>query len=95
MTPDGEDRCRIWHGTLPTHNTSRDGRLATAPVPGFAPNGFGLHETSGDVWEWCADWFSARYYRHSPAHDPRGPRFGLTRVICGGSYLCHRSYCHR
>lgn len=95
LEPDGQLRCNVWHGTFPTHNTMPDGYLTTAPVRSFPPNDFGIYETSGNVWEWCADWFDAGYYAVSPRRRPRGPRTGTTRVVRGGSYLCHRSYCHR
>ena len=85
LTPGGQHRCNIWQGSFPDHNTLEDGYLATAPVDAFEPNGFGLHNTSGNVWEWCADWFDA-------AAKP-GP--GRGKVIRGGSYLCHHSYCNR
>ena len=95
LTPQGEWRCNIWQGTFPTLNTGDDGHLTTAPVRAFPPNGLGLHATSGDVWEWCADWFSPTYYARSPWHAPSGPDTGQERVLRGGSYLCHDSYCHR
>nr|WP_240528656.1 formylglycine-generating enzyme family protein [Streptomyces humi] len=59
LDPDGEYRCNIWRGTFPTRNTAADGYRGTAPVDAFAPNGYGLHNTSGNVWEWCADRWSA------------------------------------
>ena len=85
----------IWQGVFPTSNTREDGHLGTCPVRSFPANGFGLYEMAGNIWEWCADWFSPHYYRNSPLTDPAGPAFGLGRVTRGGSYLCHASYCHR
>src|SRR5437867_1724408 len=61
----------------------------------FQPNGFGLYNTVGNVWEWSSDWFSPRYYAVSPKDNPPGPAEGTRRVIRGGSYLCHESYCFR
>lgn len=98
LQPDGEHRCNIWQGTFPTTNTLEDGYFSTAPVDAFSPNGFGLHNTSGNVWEWCADQFSIDWHRaDTPAtrQDPVGPAGGNARVLRGGSYLCHDSYCNR
>ena len=95
LRPGGRWLCNIWQGRFPYRNHGEDGWLATAPVGSFPPNGFGLHEVAGNVWEWCADWHSATYYRDSPLRDPPGPGQGDLRVMRGGSYLCHHSYCTR
>ena len=97
LEPDGEHRCNIWQGEFPEHNTGADGYRATAPVDEYEPNGHGLYNPSGNVWEWCADWFSPEYHT-TDAYDhdnPRGPSEGNERVMRGGSHLCHESWCNR
>lgn len=95
MKPDGSWRVNIWQGRFPVSNTEEDGYFTTAPVRTFEPNGFGLWQTVGNVWEWCSDWFSPTYYRTGDATNPQGPLDGEARVLRGGSYLCHDSYCYR
>jgi len=95
LTPDGEHLCNIWQGTFPDHNSEEDGFAATAPVKSYPPNGYGLYNVSGNVWEWCSDWFSADYHIDGPTDDPIGPDWGDARSMRGGSYLCHESYCNR
>jgi formylglycine-generating enzyme len=95
LTPEGEHLCNIWQGEFPTKNTVKDGYAGTAPVDAFAPNGFGLYNVSGNVWEWCIDWFSATFHVGGVRMNPKGPPTGKSRVIRGGSYLCHKSYCNR
>jgi formylglycine-generating enzyme required for sulfatase activity len=80
LEPGGEHVMNVWQGRFPAENTLDDGYRGTCPVGEFPANGYGLHNTSGNVWEWCADLF-----------DPAAE----ARVIRGGSYLCHRSYCNR
>jgi formylglycine-generating enzyme len=95
MADDGAWQCNIWQGRFPNLNTTEDGWLTTAPVRTFAPNGYGLWQAVGNVWEWCSDWFDANFYRSSPRLNPQGPISGTARVMRGGSFLCHDSYCNR
>ncbi|WP_327673654.1 formylglycine-generating enzyme family protein [Kitasatospora sp. NBC_00458] len=99
LRPGGEHHCRIWQGRFPDLPTGEDGWYATAPVGSYPPNGFGLSDAAGNVWEWCADRFDPGWYARSPRRDPRGPESCPDgtgrRVLRGGSYLCHDSYCNR
>ncbi|MFD1494457.1 MULTISPECIES: formylglycine-generating enzyme family protein [Microbacterium] len=92
---EGGWRANIFQGSFPDRNTAEDGWATTAPVRSFEPNGYGLWQAVGNAWEWCADWFSPRTYAQSPTDAPTGPRLGTERVLRGGSYLCHLSYCNR
>ena len=93
LEPGGRHRMNVWQGEFPQENTVGDGWYGTCPVDAFEPNGFGLHNTTGNVWEWCADQLGAGY--GDLASDPVGPASGAHRVAKGGSYLCHESYCRR
>lgn len=98
LEPEGEHRMNVWQGEFPWRNTRADGYLATAPADAFPPNGFGLYNTTGNVWEWVADRFSPTWHRRETTQtrqDPQGPPVGDSRVLRGGSYLCHVSYCNR
>ncbi len=95
LTPGGKHRMNVWQGTFPSKNTRADGHLGTAPADAYSPNAYGLRNMTGNVWEWCADWFDPAYYANSPESDPAGPALGSSRVMRGGSYLCHKSYCNR
>lgn len=97
LTPDSKHRCNIWQGEFPEYNTGDDGYHRTAPVNAYESNGYGLYNVAGNVWEWCADWFSSDYHTtNAYNHDnPTGPDTGHERVMRGGSHLCHRSWCNR
>ena len=79
---DGQHMCNIWQGDFPTFNSAQDGHLGTAPVHSFEPNGYGLYNVCGNVWEWTAD-----SWNNTDLAD--------NKVIKGGSFMCHDSYCNR
>ncbi len=99
--PGGKWLANIWEGRFPTENTLEDGFQGTAPVAAFPPNGYGLYDMAGNVWEWCADWYLPDYYANSPAKNPPGPDTSydpnepnvMKRVQRGGSFLCSDLYC--
>ena len=94
LVPEGTHMCNIWQGDFPEHDLAQDGYAGTCPVDAFPGNGYGLFSMTGNVWEWCCDWFTA-----SPAlygtEDPSGPAHGDSKLMKGGSFLCHESYCNR
>jgi formylglycine-generating enzyme len=95
LTPGGKHLCNIWQGEFPNHDTAEDGYSAPCPVHAFPANGFGISSITGNTWEWCADWFDPAFHRVSTRLNPVGPADGTSKVIRGGSYLCHASYCNR
>jgi sulfatase modifying factor 1 len=95
LTPGGKHLCNIWQGSFPKHNTEDDGFRSVCPVDAFPPNGFGLYSMTGNTWEWCNDWFHATFHRMATSDNPMGPPSGAARLLKGGSYLCHKSYCNR
>lgn len=94
LTPEGKHRCNIWQGQFPIEDTAEDGFSGSCPVDAFPPNGYGLYSATGNVWEWCADWFGISFSPNE-THDPQGPAAGQAKVMKGGSFLCHESYCNR
>lgn len=98
LVPKNRWRCNIWQGRFPAQNTEDDGYLGTAPVKSYPPNGYGLYQVAGNVWEWCADRWSTTWHADERAEtrvNPLGPPDGDEHVIRGGSFLCHDSYCNR
>ena len=95
IEPNGEHLMNVWQGEFPAANTVADGYYGTCPVDAFPANGFGLHNTTGNVWEWTADWFHPSFRERDSSIDPKGPPRGTSKVQKGGSYLCHHSYCRR
>jgi len=94
LTPGGHHLCNIWQGEFPRVDTAEDGFAGACPVDSFPPNKFGLYSITGNVWEWCADWFDT-VFDAQLRRDPAGPECGEAKAMRGGSFLCHASYCNR
>jgi sulfatase modifying factor 1 len=95
LTPGGRHLCNIWQGQFPNVDTAEDGYSAPCPVNAFPPNGYGFYTITGNAWEWCSDWFHPSYHVTATRKNPVGPPEGAAKVMKGGSYLCHKSYCNR
>jgi formylglycine-generating enzyme required for sulfatase activity len=106
--PAGRYMANTFQGHFPDHDTAADGYVGTAPVTSFPPNGYGLYDTSGNVWEWTSDWYRPDYYQTlvssgAVAINPKGPADSfdpaepgvLKKVHRGGSFLCSDQYCSR
>lgn len=94
LEPCGQRRCNIWRGKFPDE-VGEGWTPSTVSVRAFPPNGYGLYNVAGNVWEWCADWFSADYHVSTSSNNPRDSRETERRSVRGGSFLCHDSYCNR
>ena len=95
LTPGGVHLSNVWQGEFPNHDTGEDGYTAVCPATAFPPNGYGFYGITGNAWEWCADWFHPTWHINATRVNPVGPVAGQARLMKGGSYLCHKSYCNR
>ena len=99
--PGGRWMSNIWQGEWPFKNLNQDGFEKTSPVASFEPNAYGLYDMSGNVWEWCHDWYRGDYYAKSPSRNPFGPVDSFDpvepniakRIQRGGSFMCNANYC--
>ena len=95
LAPGGKHLCNVWQGNFPEEDSAEDGYSSPSPVDAFPPNGYGLYAVAGNTWEWCADWFHPSFHVSATRVNPIGPPTGTSKVMKGGSYLCHASYCNR
>jgi len=108
LKPGDKAVANTWQGEFPARDRADDGYAGTSPVTAFPPNGFGLYDMGGNVWQWCADWYRPDYYAGlaaagGTARNPRGPATSFDpdepgaakRVLRGGSFLCSDQYCTR
>ena len=100
----GKAKANSWEGKFPYYNSKKDGFVTLAPVKTYEPNGYGLYDMAGNVWEWCSDWYDAEYYKQGQGKtmiNPTGPEKSVDpqdpytpkKSLRGGSFLCNDAYC--
>jgi formylglycine-generating enzyme len=100
----GKAKANSWEGNFPYLNEKKDGFITAAPTKSYSPNGYGLYDMAGNVWEWCSDFYNQDYYKTLEGKTTSNPNgaaksydadepYAIKRTLRGGSFLCNDGYC--